>query len=179
MRIVLAAVLLPLAACRADAQSEPDVAAADRPSSPVIDEGEIIPPGIEAELAQRLTEYWNTEQTAIVVNTIPSLAGQSIEDYAFTTFNRWGIGAAETDRGVLIVVARDDRRLRIEVGCGLESVLTNEVAGEIIEDAMVPEFRNGDFPGGIEAGVDAIMTTLDESVATPRPTSPACLEAAA
>lgn len=177
LRILPLAVLL--VACRGEQQAAISPESPARPDGPVADAAEVIPATAEAALDARLREYWDQEKTAIVVNTITDLDGVPIERYATRTFNDWGIGDDETDRGVLIVVSRDDRKLRIEVGCGLETVLTNDVAARIIEQDMVPLFASGDFPGGINAGVDSVVTAIAESEVEPGPLSPWCLEQAA
>ncbi|MEM9106089.1 MAG: TPM domain-containing protein, partial [Pseudomonadota bacterium] len=101
----------------------------------------------------------------IVVATIKSTGEWTIEHYANLMFRRWELGQAEENNGVLLLVAIDDRKLRIEVGYGLEGVLTDAVASLIINDAIVPEFRDGDFPGGIQKGVNDIIAVLEGDAA--------------
>lgn len=170
------AIAVPLAACEGEVQ---EIAHVDRPAppdSPVVDAGQILSDEFEAELVERLVRYWNTEGTAIVVSTTDSLGGRTIEDYAFDEFNAWGIGDAETNRGILLLVAPNERKARIEVGCGLETILTDQVAARIMDDAIIANFREGRFESGVEAGVEDIMALLDSSDVEPGPVSPACIE---
>jgi uncharacterized protein len=168
LRLALVAALL-LAACS-------DPGRADNvPSGPVIDTAEILPAAEEAELNRRLRNYWDAEATAIVVNSVESLEGKTIEQAALDTYNGWGIGDADTNRGLLILVAPRERQVRIEVGCGLESVVTEAVAGEIIQNDMIPLLKADDFPAAVDAGVDGLMERLVDSE-NAGPVSPICLE---
>ncbi|CAN5511986.1 hypothetical protein BH23BAC4_BH23BAC4_12830 [soil metagenome] len=112
--------------------------------------------GLEAQLAAHERETSNQ----VVVLTIPRLENETIEGAAERAFNAWGLGQAATDNGVLLLIARDDRQLRIEVGYGLEGDLTDAQAGRIIRNVIVPRFRADDFDGGIAAGVEAILATI-------------------
>ena len=175
LRAISSALLL-LAACHSEAPADQITAS---PASPVVDEADIIPQDAEAGLDRQLRDYRDEEGTAIVVNTIQQLDNRSIESYAFDTFNGWGIGSARDNRGVLVVVAVNDREARIEVGCGLETVLTDEVARQIMDENMIPYFRAGDFTTGIDGAVDGIAAALAESEVEPGPASAICLERAA
>lgn len=163
-----------LVACRAEADPV-DTAV---PDGPVVDEADMLAAADEDRLDARLRAYWEEERTAIVVNTIDNLEGRSIEAFATERFTTWGIGDGETDRGVLILLARDDRMARIEVGCGLETVLTNAVAQRILDDDMIPPFRSANFIGGIEAAVDEMEEALATASVPPGPVSPICLASA-
>ena len=101
-----------------------------RPDGPVPDQADVLPAADEAALSQRLTAYYRRSGNAIVVATIKSLDGNSVENYANALYNEWGIGDARTDRGVLLLLAPNDRQARIEVGCGLEGTVTNGVAAQ-------------------------------------------------
>jgi uncharacterized protein len=109
---------------------------------------------LEAKLAA--FERETSHQVAVLV--IPSLQGESIEELGHRIAAAWKLGQAGKDNGVLLLIAKADRRLRIEVGYGLEGVLPDGKAGAIIREVIAPRFRRGDFAGGIEAGVDAIMS---------------------
>ena len=117
------------------------------------------------------------EQTTgaqVVVLTLPSLEGESLEDYAIRIVETWALGRAGHDDGVLLLVARDDRKIRIEVGYGLEGVLTDLDSRRIIDYLMVPAFRSGDYEAGIESAVGAIAGAIrGEAGAVPeaRPTA--------
>lgn len=136
-----------------------------RPDGPVLDQADILPLTAESALDARLRRLSSETADALVVVSVDTLGGETIEDYATALFNDWGIGDAKSDRGLLVLVAPNERRVRVEVGCGLESAVTDEGASEIIEQRFLPKFREGDFAGGVESGVDALITRL----ALPRP----------
>jgi len=101
-----------------------------------------------------------TDSTQIVVLTIPSLDGDSLEDFSLRVAERWKIGKEKIDNGALLVIARDERKLRIEVGYGLEGVLTDIVSGQIIRNIITPHFRQGNFNQGVIDGVGAMIATV-------------------
>jgi uncharacterized protein len=136
-----------------------------RPDGPVLDQANILPAATEAALDARLRGLWSETKDVIVVVSVDSLGDQTIEDYGTALFKDWGIGDAETDRGLLVLIAPNERRVRIAVGCGLESTVTDERASEIIEQRFLPSFRDGNFAGGVETGVEALIARL----ALPRP----------
>lgn len=110
----------------------------------------------------RAEEKATTDEIAVLV--VPTTGGRSIESYALQVFNDWGIGKAGKDNGVLLVVALQDRTVRIEVGSGLEKVLTDGDAREIISSTLLPAFRQNRYRTGILAGLDAIRTGLGHAV---------------
>jgi uncharacterized protein len=134
-----------------------------RPRGPVYDGADIISPATEAALDQRLRAYNRETGRALIVATIPSLDGNQLESYATGLFAEWGIGGAERDQGLLLLVARDDRKMRIEVGYGLHPYFGGIMAGRVIRDQITPRFKEGDFDGGIVAGIDAITAHLAKS----------------
>src|SRR5512133_2030021 len=107
----------------------------------------------------KMHELRTTNQ--VVVLTIPTLDGESIEDYANRVFNDWKLGQKEKDNGVLIIVVPNDRRMRIEVGYGLEGTLPDLTASRIIQYIMTPKFKNGDYDGGITDGTLAVLSVLE------------------
>ncbi|MFG1424411.1 TPM domain-containing protein [Roseixanthobacter liquoris] len=127
---------------------------------------------LEAKLAAQ--EAKATDQ--FVIATVPSLQGTSIEDYANRLFRFWQIGQARKNNGVLLLVAPAERKVRIEVGYGLEGILTDAVSGTIIRTAILPSFKAGNMPAGIEAGAAAILEILnldpDEAKARARSAEP-------
>lgn len=145
-----------------------------RPGGPVVDTADILSPAAEQALDARLRRYWDQKETAIVVATVPSLKGETIEAAANRMFNAWGIGDARTSRGVLLLIAPQERKLRIEVGCGLETVLPDDVAADIISDTIRPRFSAGDFEDGTSAGVEALITRIDTANVAPGPMSARC-----
>jgi uncharacterized protein len=124
-------------------------------------------------LEQRLEQFENETGHQIAVLTIPRLQGEDIASFGIHVVENWKIGKKKFDNGVILVIASDDHRLRIEVGYGLEGVLPDAIANRIIQEIIVPRFRDGDFPGGIEDGVEAIIkvTRGEHLPQTPRPTA--------
>ncbi len=108
-------------------------------------------------LEQLLKSYEDTSSTQIVVLMVNSLDGESIEDYANKTFEVNQIGQAKKDNGVLLVIAKQDHEVRIEVGYGLEGALTDAVSSQIIRQEILPHFKADNYFGGIATGVDAII----------------------
>lgn len=149
-------------------------AAPERPSEPVIDRADILSPNAEKVLDDKLRRYWDQKETAIVVATVPSLKGETVESAALRLFDSWGIGSPKTQRGVLLLIAHEDRKLRIEIGCGLQTVLPTETLAGIIRDEITPHFRASDFDGGTSAGVDALMRRIDTANVAPGPVSRHC-----
>jgi uncharacterized protein len=129
-------------------------------SGRVVDQANIIPDATEAELTAKLETLEQTTQRQLVVVTLADLQGYDIADYGYQLGRNWGIGDAERNDGALLIVAPNDKKVRIEVGYGLEGYLTDAVSSLIINNAIVPRFREGDMPGGIVAGTDAIITQL-------------------
>ena len=126
----------------------------------VVDQADILPPEVEARLTAQLAELEATTQRQLVVATVPDLGGYDIADYGYQLGRAWGLGDAERNDGALLLVAPNERRVRIEVGYGLEGYLTDALAALIIQNRIIPRFRDGDFPGGIEAGTAAIIEQL-------------------
>jgi uncharacterized protein len=129
-------------------------------SGRVVDTAEVLSADANARISERLKAHEANSGNQVVVLTLPSLAGESIEDFAERVFQAWRLGQAGKDNGVLIAIAVEDRRLRIEVGYGLEGTLTDLAAGRIIRGVITPRFRAGDYDGGIEAGVAAVIGVL-------------------
>jgi uncharacterized protein len=127
----------------------------------VVDQANIIPPDIEAQLTSRLAALEAKSSDQLVVVTVPSLQGYEIEEYGYQLGRTWQIGQGERlNNGVLLLVAPNERKVRIEVGYGLEGVLTDMFTGEVVRNNIVPAFKAGDIPAGIVAGVDGIEALL-------------------
>ncbi|MCF7797224.1 MAG: TPM domain-containing protein [Lentisphaeria bacterium] len=109
------------------------------------------------QLEMQLRQFENATSNQFVVATFPSLKGQNLEDVSIRMYEAWRLGQKGRDNGVLLTVWKAERKIRIEVGYGLEPVLTDALSGRIIRDEMAPSFRRGDFYGGIIHGVKAIM----------------------
>ena len=154
MAVVLLVLALLVQAAPAEAQTFPKLAGR------VTDAAEVIPDDVEARLTQKLEALEQQSQRQLVVATIPDLQGHEISDYGYRLGREWGIGDKERNDGALLIVAPSERKVRIEVGYGLEPVLTDGLSWKIINEAIVPRFKDGDMPAGIEAGVDALVTQL-------------------
>lgn len=126
----------------------------------VVDNAELLSPEAEARLTAKLEALESQSQRQLVVATIPDLQGYDIADYGYQLGRFWGLGDEARNDGALLLVAPNDRKVRIEVGYGLEGYLTDALSSLIIQNQILPAFRNGDFPGGIEAGTDAIIAQL-------------------
>jgi uncharacterized protein len=126
---------------------------------------------LSAETITRLTallrQHEDSTSNQVAVLTIASLEGEVIESYSIRVVETWKLGRKENDNGVLLLVVRDDRKVRIEVGRGLEGNLPDITCGRIIRNVMVPRFKDGDYDGGVSAGVDAVLASLRGSYAPP------------
>ena len=129
-------------------------------SGRVVDEAGILSPDAERDLSAKLENLETTTGRQLVVATVSSLQGYPIEDYGYQLGRTWGIGEKDKDTGAILLVAPNDRKVRIEVGYGLEPVLTDALSSVIIQSAILPKFRDGDMQGGIIAGADAIVEQL-------------------
>ncbi|MEW6525828.1 MAG: YgcG family protein [Spirochaetota bacterium] len=123
----------------------------------VNDYADILSSTTEAELEAKLTQLEKEDSTQVVVATVPSIGNEDIESYSIRLADTWKIGQKGLDNGVIVLVARDNRKVRIEVGKGLEETLTDLLAGRIIDYIIIPEFKNGDYDAGITKAVDAII----------------------
>ena len=120
----------------------------------------MMSPATERLLEATLQRFEEAESTQIVVLTIPTLAGDALEDFSIRVAEQWKIGRKERDDGAILVVAKAERKLRIEVGYGLEGRLTDAVSGRIIRNVIVPEFKAGRFGQGIINGVNAMIQVV-------------------
>jgi len=129
-------------------------------SGRVVDSAGIIPADVEAQLTAELAALEEQSQRQLVVATIPDLGGYDIADYGYQLGRAWGIGDESRNDGALLIVAPNDRKVRIEVGYGLEGYLTDALSSLIIQNQILPRFRDGDMAGGIAAGTNAIVQQL-------------------
>jgi uncharacterized protein len=129
-------------------------------SGRVVDQANIVQPSTRNAIEQKLADLETKSGIQLVVATVPSLEGQEIEPYANELFRNWKLGEKTKNNGVLLLVAPNERRVRIEVGYGLEGTLTDALSKVIIANAMTPRFKAGDFGDGISRGVDDIITVL-------------------
>jgi uncharacterized protein len=155
------------AACsngQATSQSQSSDRAQARPKLPlagrVTDAAEILDAAQEATLSTRLEQLERTTGHQMVVVTVPTLGGQDVAAFTRELGNAWGIGRAEENDGVVLLVAPHERKMRIAVGYGLERKLPDALCQQIIARLMLPRFRQADLPGGIDAGVKAVIDRL-------------------
>lgn len=125
----------------------------------IVDRAGLIDEATGRSLAARSAALEEATTDQIFVVTVPALGGLSIEQFGLTLANHWGIGRVDADNGVLVLVAPNERQVRIEVGCGLETLLTDERAAGIVGE-MVAAFRTGDYNGGLDRGTGAIDRIL-------------------
>jgi uncharacterized protein len=126
----------------------------------VVDQANVLSAAARSTLASKLAELEDKSGIQLVVATVASLQGQEIEPYANELFRAWKLGEKAKNNGVLLLVAPNERRVRIEVGYGLEGTLTDALSKIIIANAIAPRFKTGDFDGGVSRGVDDIITVL-------------------
>jgi uncharacterized protein len=130
-------------------------------SGRVVDQTGTLSSGDVASLTQTLKALEARKGSQVAVLIVPTTAPETIEQYSIRVAEAWKIGRKKIDDGALVVVAKDDRKLRIEVGYGLEGSLNDVTAKRIIDEVITPKFRSGDFAGGISAGVDRIIAVID------------------
>jgi uncharacterized protein len=130
--------------------------------------GTLSAPQIQT-LESRLSDFERGKGSQIAVLMLPSTEPETIEQYSIRVAEAWKIGRARVDDGVILVVAKNDRNLRVEVGRGLEGAIPDAVAKRVVSDVITPHFRSGDFYGGIAAGTDALMKLIEgEGLPAPR-----------
>jgi uncharacterized protein len=129
-------------------------------SGRVVDAAGVLSAEDRAALSEKLEAHERRTSDQVVVATVPSLGGLAVEDYANRLYRTWALGTKERSNGALLLVAPSERKVRIEVGYGLEGALTDALSKVIIATAIVPRFRANDFPGGIRAGVDGVLQVL-------------------
>lgn len=127
----------------------------------VTDSAHILSPGFRIKLSGKLERFERLTHHQMVVVTVTSLGGRDIADFTLDLFNAWGIGRKGYNDGVVILVAPNERKVRIAVGFGLEKTLTGPVCQEIIDTAMLPSFQAGDFAQGIELGTNLLIDRLN------------------
>ncbi len=127
----------------------------------VVDEAGVVQSGTRSDIEEMLKNLEDKSGIQFVVATVKSLQGSDIETYANQLFRSWKLGEAKKNNGVLLLVAPTEHKVRIEVGYGLEGTLTDALSSVIISSAIIPSFKTGDFSGGIERGVDGIISVLN------------------
>src|SRR3954470_3390408 len=127
----------------------------------VVDKTATLSSGDIASLDQTLKNFEARKGSQVAVLIVPTTQPETIEQYSLRVAEAWKIGRKKIDDGAILVVAKDDRKLRIEVGYGLEGALTDVTAKRIIDEIITPKFRSGDFAGGISDGVNRILRVVD------------------
>ena len=137
----------------------------------VNDYANVLPPERAAALEAKLAEHERRTQQQFALLTVSSLEGDAIEPYAVDVFEQWKLGDKKRDDGLLVVLAPNDRKVRIEVGYGLEGVIPDAIAARVIRDVMTPAFRQNDYAGGVEAAFTALIATAggDPNALPPEP----------
>lgn len=131
----------------------------------VVDAAGIIDSEQRQQLIQKLADFEAKSSDQVVVVTVPSLNGEDIESYSNRLFRSWALGQKQENNGILLVVAPNDRKVRIEVGYGLEGTMTDALSSVIINGTIIPAFRTGDYSGGVLQGVDGILSVLSGDAA--------------
>ena len=126
----------------------------------VVDGANLLKPSEREAIAAKLKAHEDKTGDQVVVATIPSLEGYAVEDYANRLFRQWQLGQKDKNNGALLLIAPNERKVRIEVGYGLEGALTDALSKVIISTAIAPQFQKGSFATGIDTGIDAILTVL-------------------
>ncbi len=155
------ALLLCLASGLLWAQDKDGLLAVPAPSSAVVDLTATLSAEQQAALAQRLQAFEQRKGSQLAVLLVPTTQPETIEQFALRVAEKWQPGRKKIDDGAILVVAKNERTLRIEVGYGLEGALNDATAKRIIDDIIVPQFKRGDFYGGINLGVEAMMRVVD------------------
>ncbi|MGZ3605865.1 MAG: TPM domain-containing protein [Thermodesulfobacteriota bacterium] len=118
----------------------------------------MISPSAKSKIEQGLKAFEQSDSTQLVILTIPSLEGENIEEFSIKVAEAWKIGQQQKDNGILLIVSKQERKIRIEVGRGLEGRLTDLMAGRIIDQVIKPRFKQGDFDAGFVAGASALIS---------------------
>ena len=137
----------------------------------IVDRAQVLSSSDRARLISLLAAHESKTINQVAVLTLPSLAGEPLEEFSHRVASAWGLGQKGTDNGVLLLVAIQERKIRIEVGYGLEGTLTDAKSSQIIRHEIVPRFRQGDYSEGIVAGTQAILKTIEGTYTAPEPTA--------
>jgi uncharacterized protein len=155
--LLLCLLLLPVPVGEVLAQTFPQL------TGRIVDDAGLLGSHDREAIRQALEDHEERKSNQLVVVTLPSLQGYEIRDFGYRLGRHWGIGQKDRDNGVLLIVAPEERKVSIEVGYGLEGLLTDSRSKRIIEETILPAFRRGDMSDGIRAGAFAILTVLENS----------------
>lgn len=157
---LLVATFTPVAAQALDVPARPT-------ETPILDQTGTLTEGQKAVLASKIAALRQKSGNQIAIVLIPTLEDRALEDYSLEISRQWGIGAKQNNNGVLLLVVKDDRQLRIEVGTGLEGALTDVQTGRIIRNEIRPEFQKGNYYEGIDAGLTSIISAIHGEYTAP------------
>ena len=160
-KLLAIAALLVGAAGAAAAPADPNEIPVPRLTAHVIDQTGTLTPAQRDALDAKLADFDRTHGSQVVVLMVPSTGEESIFDFATRVTDEWKLGRKGVDDGVLLVVAKAQHKIRIHTGRGVQGTLTDALSNRIISEVIAPRFRNGDFAGGIDAGVDAIVKAIE------------------
>jgi uncharacterized protein len=132
----------------------------------VVDDAHVLSPQTQADLTAKLAALEQTNSRQLVVVTLPTLGGDEIDDYGYRLLRAWGIGQKGTNNGALFIIVPGEHKVRVEVGYGLEGVLTDALSSVILQRFVLPKFRAGDVQGGIVDGTDALIQQLSVDPST-------------
>ena len=135
-------------------------------SGRVVDDAHVLPPATVASLEDKLKGLQDQTSRQLVVVTLPSLQGDNIADYGYQLGRKWGIGQKGTNNGALFIIVPSEHKVRIEVGYGMEGILTDALTSVILQTQVLPAFKAGDIPGGVTAGADAIIQQMSADPST-------------
>jgi uncharacterized protein len=136
----------------------------------VVDQTGTLTVEAAARLEQKLRDFEARKGSQVAILIVPTTAPETIEQFSIRVADAWKIGRKKVDDGAILLIAKNDRKLRIEVGYGLEGALTDVTARRIIDEVITPKFKNGDFSGGVEDGADRIISVIDgEALPKPAP----------
>lgn len=137
----------------------------------VVDPAHVLPTSAKESIEAKLADHEAKTTNQVAVLILPSLEGESLEEFSHRVATTWRLGVKGTDNGALLLIVMRERKIRIEVGYGLEGDLTDARSAQIIRNEIVPRFRAGDFVGGVSAGVDAILRTIEGTDQAPKQTT--------
>lgn len=163
----LAGLFLMLASCSSGQSETPKAEAVIPLTGRVVDAADILDDEVEKQLTGKLAFAESRYGPQMVVVTTPSLDGRSIEDYSFDLANDWGIGNAKRDDGLMLLIAPNERKVRITVGLGLENSFSDAFSRKIIDETILPQFSKGDLQAGILAGVDGMIEKMKAAPTLP------------
>lgn len=160
MRLAFAIVIAALLAACTSAAKEPAFPYFEEEGGRVRDGADLLSPNVEAELTARLNQAQEQYGQAMAIVTVPSLHGMSIEDFSIGYARAWKLGHRDRNDGLLLLVAPDERKVRIEVGVGIEGTFTDPFCQQVLDDVILPAFKAGAFEAGIDSGTNMLIDRM-------------------